>query len=213
MTGQSQMRSEQLPDDEMIARILAGEQRMFEPLMRKYNQRLYRIGMSVLENEAEAEDAMQATYISAYEHLSGFEKRSAFGTWLMRIMLNQCYQQKHKKKKFLSSFESSDNFIDMKTPANELANKELSSILQNAIEHLPEKYRLVFVMREMEHMSVRETATVLDIEEPNVKVRLNRAKGMLREHLSSYMQDHVYTFHLNRCDRIVSQVMQHLEIL
>jgi RNA polymerase sigma factor (sigma-70 family) len=201
------------PDDqELIARILTGEKKLFELLIRKYNQRLYRIGMSILENEAEAEDAMQTAYINAYEHLSRFEQRSSFGTWLTRIMINQCHEQKRKARPVLTNFEQTDNFINMKTPANELTNKELNSVLEQAIAQLPEKYRLVFVLREIEDMSVRETSATLNIEEPNVKVRLNRAKTMLREKLNTYMKDSVYSFHLSRCDRIVNNVMQHLGI-
>lgn len=196
-----------VPDEELVTRILAGEKRQFEALIRKYNQRLYRIGMSVLANEAEAEDAMQTTYINAYEHLRDFEGRSSFGTWLTRIMLNQCYLQKRQNRPALFNFEPSDKFINMKTPENELASKELGHLLEEAIARLPEKYRTVFVLREIEDMSVRETSIVLDIGEPNVKVRLNRAKMMLRADLGGHMKDHVYSFHLSRCDRIVDHVM------
>lgn len=202
-----------ITDEELIARILSGEKRLFELLIRKYNQRLYRIGMSVLNNETEAEDAMQTAYISAYEHLSSFEGRASFGTWIARIMLNQCYAQKQKNRYILSDFDHPDNFINMRTPANEVANKELSNLLEKAIAQLPEKYRSVFVLREIEDMSVRETSVALNIEEPNVKVRLNRAKVMLRENLNSYMKDQVYHFHLTRCDRIVYHVMHHLGTL
>ncbi len=203
---------EAIQDQVLITRILAGEKRQFEPLIRKYNQRLYRIGISILENDAETEDAMQTAYINAYEHLQDFKGRSSFGTWLTRIMLNQCYAQKQKNRYTHFNLEQTDNFVNMSTPANELANKELGNLLEEAIGQLPEKYRLVFVMREIEDMSVRETSVVLDIEEPNVKVRLNRAKTMLRKHLEGYMKDHVYNFHLTRCDGMVTRVMQHLGI-
>jgi len=201
-----------LSDEALIARILNGEKRLFELLMRKYNQRLYRIGMSVLADETETEDAMQTAYINAYEHLSGFEYRSSFSTWLTRIMLNQCYKQKRETGQPRGDFGQQDNFIHMETPANELANKELCAVLEQAITRLPEKYRLVFMMREIEDMTVRDTSMALNIEETNVKVRLNRAKTMLRKNLSSYMKDNVYDFHLSRCDSIVSRVMQHIGI-
>jgi RNA polymerase sigma-70 factor (ECF subfamily) len=100
----------------------------------------------------------------------------------------------------------------MKTPANVLVAKELSGMLERAIDALPEKYRLVFVLREMADLSVRETSEALNIGEPNVKVRLNRAKSMLRTDLSDYMKDHVYNFHLSRCDRVVANVMNFLQI-
>ncbi|WP_346318063.1 sigma-70 family RNA polymerase sigma factor [Chitinophaga sp. YIM B06452] len=213
MTDQPDITLRPVSDEELIARILAGEKRLFELLIRRYNQRLYRIGMSILENEAEAEDAMQTAYINAYEHLPGFEQRSSFGTWLIRIMLNQCYEQKRKRRLILTNFEQPDNFVSMSTAVNELANKELGNALRQAVAKLPEKYRLVFVLREIEDLSVRETSAALNIEESNVKVRLNRAKTMLRENLDGYMKSHVYSFHLAKCDRIVDHVLRHLGII
>jgi RNA polymerase sigma factor (sigma-70 family) len=212
MTGQPATVLFQIPDEEIIARILKGEHRLFEVIMRRYNQRLYRIGMSVLNSDTEVEDAMQTAYISAYEHLSGFGHRSSFITWLTRIMLNQCYAQKRKNNLSKTISEQTDNLISMKTPANVLVNKELNNVLERAIAQLPEKYRLVFVLREIEEMSVRDTSEALSIGETNVKVRLNRAKTMLREGLSHYIKDHVYSFHLNRCDRLVHHVLHHLNI-
>lgn len=200
----------QLPDEEIISRILTGEKKLFELLIRRYNQRLYRIGMSVLNDSTEVEDAMQAAYISAYEHLDKFERRAAFITWLTRIMLNQCFEQNRKQQLSRNSELQPDNSTYMHTPANILVNKELNSVLEQAIAKLPEKYRLVFMLREIEELSVKETSEALNIEEPNVKVRLNRAKTMLRENLNGYMKDNVYSFHLNRCDKIVSHVMNRL---
>lgn len=213
MIGQSAALSSQVPDTELIKRILGGEKGLFEILIRRYNQRLYRMGMSILENEMEVEDAMQTAYINAYEHLGSFEHRSAFVTWLTRIMLNQCYEQQRKSLLLRNIPAQPANFINMRTPANVLVNKELSSVLEQAIARLPEKYRLVFVLREIEDMSVKETSAVLNIEESNVKVRLNRAKTMLRENLNGYMKDHVYTFHLSKCDRIVNHVLSYLGIV
>ena len=212
MIGQSAAMSSQIPDTELVKRVLGGEKGLFEIIIRRYNQRLYRMGMSILNDEMEVEDAMQTAYIHAYEHLAHFEHRAAFVTWLTRIMLNQCYEQKRKSLLSKNNTAQPANFINMKTPANVLVNKELSSVLEQAIAQLPEKYRLVFVLREIEDMSVKETSTVLNIEESNVKVRLNRAKTMLRENLNGYMKDHVYTFHLSKCDRIVSHVLNYLGI-
>lgn len=213
MTSQAETPIQAPADEEVIARILAGEKKLFEVLIRRYNQRLYRIGMSILKDEAAAEDAMQTAYINAYEHLPDFEGRSSFGTWLTRIMLNQCHGERRKQRFVFASFEQPDNYITMKTPVNELINKELSSILEQAVAQLPEKYRLVFVLREIEAMTVRETSEALDIEETNVKVRLNRAKARLREHLNGYMKDHVYAFHLAKCDRIASHVLGRLGVI
>jgi RNA polymerase sigma-70 factor (ECF subfamily) len=100
----------------------------------------------------------------------------------------------------------------MTTPAHLLMNKELSGVLESAIARLPEKYRLVFVLREVEDLSIKETAEVLSLKEMNIKVRLNRAKTMLRENLQGYIKDNVYSFHLTRCDRIVDEVFKQLDI-
>lgn len=204
---------ELIPDAILITRILAGEKKLFELIIRRYNQKLFRIGMSILNRDAQTEEAMQITYIKAYEQLARFENRSSFGTWITRIMLNECLSQKKKEQRMdrETATETENNRI-MTTPAHILVNKELSGVLENAISQLPEKYRLVFIIREIEEMSVKDTASALDIEESNVKVRLNRAKTMLREHLNGYMKDHVYSFHLSRCDRIVNNVLTRLGI-
>lgn len=204
---------DEISDIELIDRILKGEKKLFETIIRRYNQRLYRLAMSVLNNEAEAEDAMQNAYIKAYEHLAQFEQRAAFTTWLTRIMLNQCYEQRRKQLPVQDTHAETDNFITMSTPAHILVNKELNTVLEEAIAQLPEKYRLVFVLREIEDLSVRETSEALQIEEPNVKVRLNRAKTMLRNNLDGYMKERVYNFHLSRCNKVVHHVMGHLGLL
>ena len=165
--------------------------------------------MSILENDADAEEAMQITYIKAYEHLRQFETRSSFGTWLTRIMINESMAQKKKQLR-----NTSENQLDNRTmpgaPDQVLENKELSIVLENAISELPEKYRLVFMLREIEKMSIRETSEILAIEDSNVKVRLNRAKTMLRQYLTGYIKDHIYVFHLTRCDAITKNVLTKL---
>lgn len=204
---------EQITDDALVNKILAGEKRLFELFIRRYNQRLFRVGMSILDNSAEAEEAMQSTYVKAYEHMAAFAGRSSFGTWLIRIMINESLAQKKKGQRFSSKTEREvENNFTMITAANILINKELNGILENAVSQLPEKYRLVFVLREIEEMSIKETAEVLDIEDSNVKVRLNRAKSMLRQQLNSYMKDQVYSFHLSRCNNMVRIVLRSLEI-
>jgi RNA polymerase sigma factor (sigma-70 family) len=194
-----------LPDETLIRRVLEGDKRAFEWIIRRHNQRLFRAGMAMLQNDMDVEDAMQTAYINAYLHLADFKHRSSFSTWLTRIMINQCLLQKRKRSQAQAE-ATPDNQINMRTPDRELGNKELSSLLENAVEQLPEKYRLVFVLREVEDLSVRETSEVIGIEEANVKTRLNRAKTMLRAQLQGYMKDHLYSFHLTRCDRIVANV-------
>ena len=95
-----------LDDPELVARILAGEKRLYEIIIRRYNQRLYRIGMSVLNNDAETEDAMQTSYIKAYEHLNQFKQQSSFSTWLIRIMINECLSRKKMNQRFTNGGEN-----------------------------------------------------------------------------------------------------------
>jgi len=200
-------------DEALIGRILSGEKRLFEQIMRSYNQKLYRIGMSILNQDMETEDAMQTAYIHAYEHLGAFEGRSSFATWLTRIMLNECLARKKKRQKLKTDLENMHlNHVNMTTPAHVLANKQLSVVLESAVGQLPEKYRLVFVLREIEEMSVKQTSETLSIEESNVKARLSRAKMMLRESLQGVMKENIYSFHLSRCDRIVERVFSKLRI-
>jgi RNA polymerase sigma factor (sigma-70 family) len=200
-------------ESDLIEDILAGEHRLYEYFIRKYNQRLFRTGMSILNNDMEVEDAMQTAYVKAYEHLGTFKNHSSFGTWITRILINECLLQKKNKQRLqIVQGNNSEKISHMDTPAHTLINKELATALEDAIAGLPEKYRLVFVLREVEDLSVKETAEVLSLEESNIKVRLNRAKTMLRENLSGYMKESVYAFHLTRCDRIVGHVFKELQI-
>ena len=194
---------------------------MFALLIRKYNGRLYRIGISIIKNDAQIEDLMQNTYIKAYEHLQSFEGRASFGTWLIRIMINECLAYVKKNSRYISiennnHMERSDlnRIDDRNTPAYATLNRELGAVLESSLLDLPEKYRLVFVMREIEDMSIAETTEALGISESNVKVRLNRAKAMLRNKLNHYYKsDLVFGFHLTRCDRIATNVMNSLGII
>ncbi|MBC8172682.1 MAG: sigma-70 family RNA polymerase sigma factor [Chitinophagales bacterium] len=209
-------------DIEIIAGILAGEKKLFGLLIRKYNSRLYRTGMAIINNDTEVEDIMQTSYITAYENLSKFENRSSFGTWLVRIMINESILQLKKRKRFIyaegeniemDAVNRLNNSNGPQTPSGFVINKELAHALETSLSAIPEKYRLVFVMREIETMSIAETAHVLNISETNVKVRLNRAKVMLRQKLNSYYKsEDVYHFHLRRCTAMVERVFYSLKL-
>jgi len=205
--------SEILNDDEIIARILNGEKDLYSIIVRRYNQRLYRVGMSIINDDPEVEDAMQTAYINAYENLGKFAFRSSFPTWLTRILINECLLRLRKRKKSISmNDENMENVMrqnkEPRTPVTATVNSELRSILNDAIRKLPEIYRTVFVMREIENMNISETKECLNISEVNVKVRLNRAKALLRDILSAqYTKEDILHFHLSRCDRMVEKVM------
>jgi RNA polymerase sigma-70 factor (ECF subfamily) len=212
------------PDDDgtVIDRVLGGEKNAYALLMRKYNQRLYRIVRSYLKDGDEIEDVLQGTYIKAYEQLPRFEKRSSFSTWLIRIAINEALARSTHQKRFHSldahaadgraaAQGATDQPATTETPMGILMNTELKFLLEGAVDRLPDKYRSVFVMREIEGMSVAETSASLDITETNVKVRLNRAKGMLRETISGFYGDvEVFHFDLIRCDRIVDAVLRRI---
>jgi RNA polymerase sigma factor (sigma-70 family) len=197
------LRSQQFSEIELISLIVSGQKRLFEYVMRGYNQRLYRIGMSILHRDVDVEDMMQNTYLKAYEHLNEFEQKSLLGTWLTRIMINECLLQKKRNRRFdIESAESySDSRTDIQTPENILVSKELGLQLEDAISRLPEQYRLVFVLREIENLSVKETGEALSIGVSNVKASLRRAKTMLRKDLIGYLSDHLFKLYRSRCDK------------
>jgi RNA polymerase sigma-70 factor (ECF subfamily) len=212
----SNIPTERETDNGLINRVLAGEQRLYEQLMRRHNASLFRIGMSILNNDADVEDVMQTTYISAYQHLDSFRQEAAFGTWLKRIMINECNLQLKRRRRVVNEdiAHLSENLTEAKaSPVAKIIDKELGKALEHALMQIPEKYRVVFVMREMEHLSSAETGKVLNISAVNVKVRLIRAKLMLRGKITDfYKNDLVFPFHLVRCDRVVNGVLGRLGI-
>jgi RNA polymerase sigma factor (sigma-70 family) len=201
-------------ENEILRRIAEGEKNLYSLVMRKHNQRLYRIAISIINNESEVEDVMQVTYIKAYENLDKFKFQSSFSTWIARILINESLQ--HLKKREQVSRTQRENFFQpyfersiVQTPLMKVINSELKTILELSIRKLPEKYRIIFVMRELENMSVSETMECLGITEANVKIRLNRAKVILRDKLKSYIkEDEPLQFYKPRCNRIVNYVME-----
>jgi RNA polymerase sigma-70 factor (ECF subfamily) len=204
---------ENMSDHELVNRLIDGEKALYALIISRYNQRLYRIGMSMLKDDNEVEDVMQVAYIKAYENIRQFSFKSSFSTWLVKILINECLLRlKRRKQQLMRTAIQTDNEYnypaDSQTPASRLVNRELNRILETAISELPEKYRTVFIMREIEHMNVAETKECLAISEVNVKVRLNRAKALLRNSLESiYHKEQLYHFHLSRCSRLAEAVL------
>lgn len=195
-----------LSDEQIVERILKGEKQLYEKLMRKYDQRLFRIGRSIINDESEVRDIMQNTYLNAYLQLPSLKNRSNFGTWIIKILVNESLLRKKRKLKQQQTLNKQSG-DEMETPLKSLLNKELKAILEKAIVELPEKYKLVFVMREIEEMSTIETMEVLNLSESNVKIRLSRAKEMLREKLAGKKLKEVFKLKLPYCNRIVNYVM------
>ncbi|MEO6838149.1 MAG: sigma-70 family RNA polymerase sigma factor [Ginsengibacter sp.] len=209
---------EEYSDQEIIQKIDNGDVRLFEILIRRYDPLLYKIGRTYRYNHEDTEDLMQDSYINAYCNLKKFENRSSFKTWLTRIMLNACYQKRHKlsfKNEITSDDiqnEKSSILFHHSTNNEKIAmNKELGRVLENAIHEIPEDYRIVFTLRELNGLSVAETSEALDITESNVKVRLNRAKGMLQKEIKKmYSPKEIFEFNLVYCDVMVNRVMSKL---
>ncbi len=221
MHNQDIIATESIADNEIIIRVLAGEKNLYALLVRRYNQRLYRIGISIINDDAEVEDVMQVAYIKAYENLKKFAFKSSFSTWLTRILINESLLRIKKSKQSLTI---NNDMIEKQiyqqssgasqTPLMKVINTELKLALETAIYQLPEKYRTVFIMREIEDMNVAETQACLDLSEVNVKVRLNRAKAMLQNSLSKfYKKEDLLHFHLSRCNRLTAGVMIRIEKL
>ncbi|MDM1294191.1 sigma-70 family RNA polymerase sigma factor [Sphingobacterium sp. N143] len=199
---------------EIIARILQGDKDLYELIVRRFNPTIYKIGRSYNYNHADTQDLMQECFIDAYRNLAQFENKSSFKTWITRIMLNRCY---HKSQKRSSQnevvAELDENAIPMfSTPNNDtdkvVKRKELALMIEEMLARVPLEYRMVFTLREINGMDTDETAAILDISRSNVKVRLSRAKTMLRrEFEKSYSAAELYEFNLIYCDAMVNRVM------
>lgn len=205
-------------DAEVVARVLDGEKALYELLMRRHNQTLYRVIRSYLKEEQDTEDAMQDTYLAAYEKLYQFRHDARFSTWLIRIGINVALGKLRERKKFAPAPAPTEMPLDkypllgtqsnFMNPENMAIRKEVKQLLEQAIDGMPEKYRVVYTLLEVEGMSSREVARCLDISESNTKVRLHRAKSLLKDSLYklSISQD-VFEYGYKRCDAMVARVM------
>jgi RNA polymerase sigma-70 factor, ECF subfamily len=214
-------RREGWSDEQVVARVLAGETALYELLMRRHNQRLYRVARAILRDDAEAEDVMQDAYVRAYQHLVSFEGRAKFATWLTRIAVHEALARSRKRFRFQSLDAEDSNREIMKTatstdrtPERQAYDRELSQVLEKAILALSEDYRLVFTLRNVEGLSTAETAECLNLTQENVKVRLHRAHAALRKQLYAAVGENAagcFQFPAVRCDRVVSGVFRMLE--
>jgi len=212
---------EQYTDLEVVQKIVAGEVELFEIIIRRNNSFLYKTGRAYNYNHEDTQDLMQDTYIDAFTNLSKFENRSSFKTWIIKIMLNNCFKKQQKWSfKNVAPAEINDKSLPMFSnhkhtdTSKAVANKELNFVIENALLQVPIDYRTVFTLREVNGMSVAETADSLNISESNVKVRLNRAKTMLRKEVEkSYSAEDIFEFNLVYCDAMVTRVMNKLKNL
>jgi len=211
-------------DDSLVRDVRRGSPTAFGAMMRRYNRRLYRTARAILKDDSLAEDALQEAYLAAFRHMDEFRGDAALGTWLTRIVVNQALQalRRTRRDRVVVPFEESDaqhealNVADSPDtgPENMLLRAQTRRLIERNIDSLPEVYRTVFVLREVEELTVEETAAALDIPAATVRTRLFRAKARLRESLAQQMdvatQD-AFGFDGERCDRIVRTVLDRIE--
>lgn len=204
----------ELSEKEIAQRILKGEKALYEIIVRRFNPYLYKVGRSYNYNHEDTQDLMQDSFIDAYKNLAQFEGRSGFKTWIIRIMLNNCFRKKEKlsfKKEIMHEINSNSKpiFQQKDNDINKIVQtRELGNIIEEALANIQEDYRIVFSLREINGLSIAETADILNISQANVKVRLNRAKKMLRTEIEkSYIADELFEFNAVYCNAMVKKVM------
>lgn len=212
---------EALPDEDVVRRIREGETALFEILMRRYNQRLFRVARAIVRDDAEAEDVLQQAYVNAYAHLDQFAGTARFSTWLTRIAtyeaLGRLRRRGRQKETSMGDGEDAmDGFpTPQPNPERQAFAGELRRALETSLDALPEAYRTVFVLRDVEGLSTSEAADCLEVSEDVVKTRLHRARVMLREDLferAGLSARSVFAFDGERCDRIVAAVLARIGV-
>lgn len=215
-------RTHKISDSDVIYRIHSGEKELYEILLRRNNQKLYRVIRSYINNMAEIEDIMQNTYLKAYEKLYQFKHNSQFSTWLIRIGINETLARLKTKGKYLTLHTSETSFsedvvfeipdTEQLNPEKEMIRHEAKQILEKTIDLLDTKYRTVYVLREIEGMSISEISDCLGLTISNVKVRLHRSKEMIRKELYELSLDtDIFEFGFSKCDNLVNKVMRQIQ--
>jgi RNA polymerase sigma-70 factor (ECF subfamily) len=200
------------PDDEIIRQVLAGNTAMFELLMRRYNERVYRAARSIVRDEQESEDVMQQVYVNAFTHLSQFNGSARFSTWLTRIAIHESLARVRRRGRYevFDDERSGGSQAPSANPERQAFTGELRGLLECAIDALPNGMREVFVLRDVEGLSTSEVADALGVSEDVVKTRLSRGRAalrrLLRERTGAVTPD-AFRFYRPRCDRVVALVL------
>jgi RNA polymerase sigma-70 factor, ECF subfamily len=208
-------------DEDIVDRIRAGETGLYEIIMRRHNQRLYRVAVSILRNDAEAEDVMQEAYVRAYTHLNQFAGEAKFSTWLTKIAAHEALARLRGRRRIDDLDLILETNIHVmanvqkttRDPEKQTYDEELRVVIERAINSLPDTYRSVFVLRAVEGLNVAETAACLDLSLEAVKTRFHRGRSLLRQELeqrAGITAAQAFPFYLSRCDRIVEAVFQRI---
>jgi len=203
-----------LSDEEIVTRVVDGQTALYEVLMRRHNERVYRAARSIVRDEDEAEDVMQQAYVNAYVNLRQFDRRAKFSTWLTKIAINEALGRARKRGRYDAvDFTEEENQAVERQPSNNPEHEafagELRSLLEASIDELPDGLREVFMLREVDGLNTAETADCLGVSEDVVKTRLSRSRAALRNQLAEragILAPDVFRFQQPRCDRVVAAV-------
>jgi len=211
----------EIPDEELVERARQGDRLAFELLMRRNNRRVYRVIRSVLRDAPEVEEVMQQSYVLAFQHLDQLKTAARWSTWLCRIAFNEALARVRHRGRFVSIDASIEELPDCGAgsagwrgpapdPERQVRTRELGRLVEEAVDGLPDIYRSVLIIREIEGLNTAETAAILEVEENVVKTRLHRARGLLRHAIEQRLGeqlDDAYAFEARRCDRVVFSVL------
>lgn len=220
MAQQAEISIADRSDGELVALALARDPEGFRAIMRRYNRRLFRIARGILRDDAMAEDALQDAYLKAFRHLADFHGASAFSTWLTRIVMNEALGRLRKTSRTpevpLDAGQMQSRILDFPSgspidnPEITMAQRQILKLVEEATDSLPEDFRLVFIARVIEEMSVEETAEMLSLKPETVRSRLHRARALLRRQLDEMIGPiamDAFPFAGWKCDRLTEQVM------
>jgi RNA polymerase sigma-70 factor (ECF subfamily) len=211
----------QWTETDLVAGARVRDEAAIRELMQRYNQRLFRMARSVLRSDAEAEDAVQDGWVQAFTHLDGFRGDSAIGTWLTRIVMNEALGRVRKQRTRsaviaeTAGADSPPQAVTTENPESLMAQDQVRSLLETAIDRLPEAFRSVFVARMVEGLSIEETAQVLGLKPETVKTRAHRARARLRTELSRSIGPAIgdaFAFQGDRCARMTEAVLRRLRL-
>jgi RNA polymerase sigma-70 factor (ECF subfamily) len=207
-------RSAAMTDEEVVSRVLAGDTQLFEVLMRRHNERVYRAARAILRDDKEAEDVMQEAYVNAYAHLAQFNGRAKFSTWLTKIAVYEALLRAKRRGRFEPLDDRAEDTLMPTTPSPDPEHQafggELRGLIEGAIDSLGDGYREVFMLRQVQGLSTAETAEILGVSEDVVKTRLTRARHAIQQNLldrTGAATAQAFMFGQSHCDHVVAAVL------
>lgn len=217
-----------MADVDLVAAMQSGAREAYGVVIQRHNQRLYRVARGILGDESEAEDVVQDAYVKAFSNLPGFRGQASLGTWLTRIVINQAIDRRRQRRRATSldaldgtQPETQTSVVALhpsllaSNPEQDSARLQIRRLIEQAVDRLPEAFRIVFVMRDIEEMSIDETADYLDIPAATVKTRLHRARRLLRGELEDSLASALagsFPFAGARCAQMTEAVLARLGI-